>query len=60
MRAPLIAAAALLLISAGMVAAADAGFYTGTDVVTLTSSNFNSKVKKGAWLVEFYAPVSGA
>lgn len=33
-------------------------FYSGTDVVTLTSSNFDSEVVRSneLWLVEFYAP----
>lgn len=36
-------------------------FYSGTDVVTLTSSNFDSEVVRSneLWLVEFYAPWCG-
>jgi protein disulfide-isomerase A6 len=34
------------------------GFYGGTDVVTLTESNFDAEVARSddLWLVEFYAP----
>jgi protein disulfide-isomerase A6 len=36
----------------------DGGFYSGTDVVTLTDSNFDREVLQSDdfWLVEFYAP----
>lgn len=31
-------------------------FYESGDVISLTPSNFDSKLKNGVWLVEFYAP----
>eukprot|EP00878_Enallax_costatus_P001518 GHUV01001669.1.p1 GENE.GHUV01001669.1~~GHUV01001669.1.p1 ORF type:complete len:459 (+),score=78.64 GHUV01001669.1:164-1540(+) len=39
----------------------DGGFYTGTDVVTLTDSNFDGEVMQSddIWMVEFYAPWCG-
>jgi thiol-disulfide isomerase/thioredoxin len=37
-----------------------ASFYTnGGEVVNLTPSNFDTKLKSGVWLVEFYAPWCG-
>lgn len=36
----------------------DGGFYSGTDVVTLTDGNFDPEVLQSddPWMVEFYAP----
>lgn len=52
-------AASLLAIWALLVGPA-AAFYAGSDVVTLTEANFQSKIKSGGvWLVEFYAPWCG-
>lgn len=41
------------LLSAAQVSLA---FYDGTDVVSLTPANFEKAMKKGVWMVEFYAP----
>ena len=56
----------LLLLGAGLLLAlssveAGEGLYSGGDVVSLTSTNFDRLVKDGdaVWLVEFYAPWCG-
>lgn len=49
-------AAPLLLLAVCLAGGAWALFETN-EVETLTSANFNSKLKKGAWAVAFYAPV---
>jgi hypothetical protein len=48
--------ACFLLLIAASVAPLAAAMYSGGDVVVLDPSTFDTKVAKGVWLVEFYAP----
>eukprot|EP00883_Tetradesmus_obliquus_P011814 jgi/Sobl393_1/4620/SZX79247.1 len=50
----------LALCAAAAFSGADAFYSSSSGVVSLTESNFNSKIKSGGvWMVEFYAPWCG-
>ena len=52
----------LVLLLAGQLQSASCeDFYSGTDVIDLTASNFRSKVLEDdhIWMIEFYAPWCG-
>lgn len=50
----------VVLLALGLRVRPVLGLYSsGSDVVSLDSSSFHSTLKKGVWLVEFYAPWCG-